>query len=255
MVLNAQQTGRMLVLTICRPKERNAINGELLAELSAAFSRAESDESVRVVVIQGQSGVFCTGTDFGDIPQSPEGGRALVEASSRLYFRTLRGLTASSKIVVSLVEGEAQAGGLGLIAASDHAICSAASTFRLPEILLGMMPACVIPFLIRRVGFQKCYSLALTARKLDARQAVELGLVDQVAADPRDALRRFVMSVDRIPADAVARLKGYMSGLAGLPEDCEDRAVDAIAGMLTEPRTRERVEELMRHGLWQEAGR
>ncbi len=251
MVLNTHQTGRMLTLTISRPAERNAINRELLASLSAAFARAESDPGVRVVVIQGQPGVFCTGTDFSGAAESPAAGPSAVEESARLYFRTLRAFTASSKIVVSLVEGETQAGGMGLVAASDRVICSEDATFRLPEILLGLLPACVIPFLIRRIGFQRAYQLALTARKLDARQAVAFGIADEASADARDALRRFVLSVDRIPAEAVSQLKQYMSTFAPLPEDLEDRAVSSIATLLHEPQSLARVKDLMNHGMWQ----
>jgi polyketide biosynthesis enoyl-CoA hydratase PksH len=244
MVLTTRQTGRMLTLTISRPAERNAINRELLAALSSAFAQAEADPGVRIIVIQGQPEVFCTGTDFSGDP-------APVEESARLYYRTLRAFTASSKVVVSLVEGEAQAGGMGLIAASDHVICSAAATFRLPEILLGLVPACVLPFLVRRIGFHRAYHLALTARKLDAAQAVEYGIADDAPADPRDALRRFALSVDHIPAPAVAELKRYMSAFAPFPETFEERAVDCIAGLLGQPENLARVRDLMNHGVWQ----
>lgn len=252
MVLTTHQTGRMLTLTISRPAERNAINSELLAALASAVAVAEADPGVRVLVIQGQPGVFCTGTDFSPVTRrDPVAGPSPVEESARAYFRVLRALTASSKIVVSLVEGEAQAGGMGFIAASDHVIASPAATFRLPEILLGLLPACVIPFLVRRIGFQRTYALALTARKLDAQQALDCSLADEVAADPRDALRRFALSVDRIPAEAVAQLKLYMSAFAPLPSDLEDRAVSCIAGLLQQPSTLARVHELMNHGVWQ----
>jgi len=241
----------MLTLTISRPAERNAIDAELLAALGSAIGLAEADPGVRVIVIEGQPGVFCTGTDFSGGLESAAAGPSPVEESARAYFRTLRALTASSKIVVALVDGEAQAGGMGLIAASDHVIASPAATFRLPEILLGLLPACVIPFLVRRIGFHRTYELALTARKLDAKQAVDYGIADEVSADPRDALRRFVLSVDRIPAEAVAQLKMYMSAFAPLPEHLEDRAVSCIAGLLQQPHTLARVHELMNHGVWQ----
>jgi polyketide biosynthesis enoyl-CoA hydratase PksH len=247
-VLRTQQTGRMLALTIDRPAERNAINRELLDEFAAAFGRVEADPDVRVVVIQGQPGVFCTGTDLA---AATDTARSEVEDSARRYFRLLRTLTTTSKIVVSLVEGEAQAGGMGLIAASDHVICSDAATFRLPEILLGLLPACVLPFLVRRVGFHRAYQMALTGAKLDARRAVELGVADQVAADPRDALRRFLLSVDRIPEAAVVRLKDYMSSFSPIPAHAEDAAVACIAGLVGEPENIARVKDLIGHGLWQ----
>jgi polyketide biosynthesis enoyl-CoA hydratase PksH len=250
MALRVQQTGHMLALTIDRPAERNAIDRELLDEMAAAIARAESDSEIRVVAIQGQSGVFCTGTDLA---AATDTARPVVEESARRYFRLLRLLTTTPKIVVSLVEGEAAAGGMGLLAASDHVICSETATFRLPEILLGLLPACVLPFLVRRVGFQRAYQMALTGAKLDARRAVELGVADQLASDTRDALRRFLLSIDRIPGSVAVRLKEYMSRFSPIPADAEDAAIACIADLVGEPQNIARVKDLIGHGLWQAA--
>jgi polyketide biosynthesis enoyl-CoA hydratase PksH len=250
MVLTEQRTGALLHLTINRPEERNAINQQLQAELCTALSRADADTTVRMVALHGQPGVFSTGTDF-----SNSEGAADPEESARGYFRLLRAITESPKIVASVVEGEAMAGGVGLLAACDHVICTSASTFRLPEILLGLIPACVIPFLARRVGTHRAFHLALTARNLSAVEALDLGLVDEIADSPRDALRRFALCIDRAPLETAARLKRYMNELEAMPTDFEDRAVNCIAPLLSDPENALRVEALMRHGLWQRTKR
>jgi polyketide biosynthesis enoyl-CoA hydratase PksH len=245
-VLSSRLEGHLLTLTIDRPEAQNALDAELLGALGEALDRAESDPRVRVVAIAGQPGVFCTGADLaGGAGTSPA-------EAARLYFRLLRRFTLSPRIVVSVIDGVVQAGGIGLVAASDVAICSESSTFRLPEVLLGLIPACVLPFLMRRIGFQPSYALSLTGQKIDARRALELRLVDHVASDLHDALRRLVLSVERIPEAAVSGLKQYMHQLAPLSEREEDLAVARIAALLEDPDNLRTVRELVHHGLWQE---
>ena len=244
MVLNERREGRMLVLTINRPDARNAMNAELLRELGRALAEAEHDQNVRIVAIAGQPGFFCTGADLRGESASPADG-------ARLYFQTLRRFTASRRIVVSVVDGTVQAGGIGLIAASDYVICSESSTFRLPEALIGLIPACVLPFLIRRAGVQASQMLALTAQKIDARRALDLRLTDQVAPDLSDALRRFVLGVERIPEHAVASIKSYMHSLAPVTDREEELAIAEITRLMSQPDSLGVVEELVAHGMWQ----
>ncbi|HYI12101.1 MAG TPA: enoyl-CoA hydratase-related protein [Thermoanaerobaculia bacterium] len=249
MVLKYRHEGRLLTLTIDRPEAHNALDAELLGELSAALDRAETDDGVRVVAIAGRAGVFCSGADLAG-----SGGGTPAD-TARLYFRTLRRFTTSPRIIVSVVDGTVQAGGVGLIAASDYVLCSDSSTFRLPEVLIGLIPACVLPFLIRRIGVHGSQMLSLTAQKLDARRALELRLVDQVAPDVNDALRRFVLSVDRIPEQAVASLKSYVQQLAPVTDREEELAVARIAALMEDPKSLGLVQELVHHGLWQEGRR
>ena len=246
MVLKSRREGRVLVLTIDRPEAHNALDREVLSGLDRALDQAERDPAIRVVAITGQPGVFCTGADLaGGAEETPE-------ESARLYFRTLRRFTTSSCIIVSVVDGTVQAGGIGLVAASDYVVCSESSTFRLPEVLLGLIPACVLPFLIRRVGVHTSQMLALTAQKLDARRAAELRLVDQVAPDLTDALRRFILGVERIPEDAVSTLKHYVHQLAPISDRDEELAIAQIVALMSRPKSLDVVHELVAHGIWPE---
>lgn len=248
MVLKAQQQGRLLTLTIDNPSSNNALDAALLDELGHALARAEADGSVRVVAIAATGPVFCSGADLGGNASSAP------HETARLYFQTLRRLTNSSRIIVSVVNGTVQAGGVGLVAASDYVLCSETASFRLPEVLLGLIPACVLPFLIRRIGVHSSQMLALTAHKIDARRALELRLVDQVAPDAAEALRRFVLSVERIPEPAVALLKTYMGQLAPITDREEELAVSSIAALMENPNSLDRVRELVDHGLWAGGG-
>jgi polyketide biosynthesis enoyl-CoA hydratase PksH len=116
------------------------------------------------------------------------------------------------------------------------------------------MPACVMPFLKRRVGFQQARWMALSAASLDAARAERIGLVDQVADRLDEAVRRQLLAVERVPARTFARIKAYADRLSPIDATTEDAAVGEIASLLDDPANRAIIEELMRQGVWQGAG-
>jgi polyketide biosynthesis enoyl-CoA hydratase PksH len=248
-----RSSGKVVTVTLNRPREHNALNPAMLEEIQAAMDAAESDAAVRAIVVEGQAGTFCTGLDFQNVLAGASD-RETVEAGARLYFRTLERFSRSPKIVAAKVDGRVQAGGVGLVAASDFAVCSERSTFQLSEAVLGLMPANLMPFLVRRIGYRQSYMLTLTARTIDARRAAEISLVDEVSAAPEENLRRFLVRLEHVPAKTVDSIKGYFRRLLPLPADSERLAVGQIADMLGDSENLARIAELMREGVWQRSG-
>jgi len=247
MGISTRQQGRLFTLTLDNQANNNALDAGVLAEIGRALDHAEADPALRLLAITARGPVFCSGSDLG-------GAASMAPAeAAQLYFATLRRLSASPLIVVCVIDGAVQAGGVGLAAASDYVLCSPQASFRLPEVLIGLIPACVLPFLQRRVGVHNSQMLALTAHKIDAERALALHLADQLAPDVNDALRRFVLSVERIPEAAVAGLKTYMGRLAPITDAEQALAVGSIAALMELPGSLDRVRELADHGLW--AGR
>lgn len=243
-----RRDARLLRVLLDRPAERNSIIPALLVELNRALDEAEAAGDVRAVVVEGQAGFFCTGMDFGAVVGGGTRRRDEIEDAARLYFRTLRRLSLTSKVVVCLVDGSAQAGGVGLLAASDHVISTGRSTFRLSEALFGLLPCSVIPFLLRRTGFHKAYQLTLTAEQLDARAALAAGLVDEVDDQLGAALRRFLLKVERVPERTVGRMKDYFRRMWFLSERAEDEAVAEITDLLGDEENIRRIAEFVEHG-------
>jgi len=251
MTILTRRLGKVVFLTINRPAEHNALNRVLLDELNQALDGAEADSAIRAVVLEGQPGTFCTGMDFGPMVSGEAPARAEIEEGARLYFRTLRRFASTSKIVVAKVDGKVQAGGVGLVAASDFAICSAVSTFRLSEALLGLLPINLMPFLVRRVGMQKAYWMTLTTQEVNAADARQFGLVDEVAPQVDSSLRRFLMRAERIPEDTVVATKELFAKLLPIPDGFEAMACERLAAMVDNPQNISRIQEFMREGLWQ----
>jgi enoyl-CoA hydratase/carnithine racemase len=171
-----------------------------------AAIHAATETVPSVVVLEGTGGVFCRGLALDTLAD----GRA-VAASVRAFAGCLEALRLAAWPSIAVVDGEALGGGLGLAAACDVVLATPRSTFGLPELLFGLLPAIVLPVLLERVPAQRLRLLALRAHSLAADEARALGLVDDlVAAEalPR-ATRRWVRTLSRPNTQAVALLKRY----------------------------------------------
>jgi polyketide biosynthesis enoyl-CoA hydratase PksH len=198
--------GPVCHIQIDRPEANNTINDELVAECNEVLSDCE--ESASVVVLSGSAEVFCLGADFAEIAAGA--GRGV--SPEDLYNLWLR-LASGPYITISHVCGKANAGGVGFAAASDIVLAGESAQFSLSELLFGLYPACVLPFLIRRVGYQRAHYLTLTSQPISARQACEWGLAD--ACDPLSdgLLRRHLQRLRRLSKAAIGRYKSYMGSI------------------------------------------
>lgn len=170
-----------LTLEIRRPEVRNALNGEVLAELLAGLDEAETDPTVSVVVIAGAGEVFSAGGDVKQADALHAEPFRLYEADG-LYTRLLRRLRSHSKPTVAAVNGPALGGGLGLVAGCDLAIASDRATFGTPEVRLGMFPMMIMAPLLSLMDPKLALELFLTGGTLTADEAKARGLVNRVVA-------------------------------------------------------------------------
>jgi 3-carboxymethyl-3-hydroxy-acyl-[acp] dehydratase len=217
-------------LEIDRPDAKNTINAQLVAEVSEVISACE--ESATVVVLSGSPEVFCYGADFKALarrdPLLPIRRRQDEEETDAgpgpLYDLWLR-LATGPFVTISHVRGQANAGGVGFVAASDIVLADETAQFSLSELLFGLYPACVLPFLIRRIGFQKANYLTLMTQPIAARQALEWGLVDAVEPQSEVLLRRHLQRLRRLSKTAIRRYKSYMSRISMPLRDLKTTAV------------------------------
>jgi hypothetical protein len=194
-----RRDGWRLHVTLNRPESRNAMSFAMVRELTAVFTSLQDDRSVRAVVLRGAGGNFCAGGDIKDMAAArgaepgPDG-RDPLALSNRSFGAMLLAVEAAPQAVVAVVEGAVMGGGFGLCCVSDVAIAHAAAKFRLPETGLGVPPAQIAPFIVRRVGLTQARRLAVTGGALDAAQALALGL------DPPRDRKRQVRSTTTSPA-------------------------------------------------------
>jgi enoyl-CoA hydratase/carnithine racemase len=178
-VVRYQVEGGQALLTIDRPKARNALSPEVLQGLMAALDRAEADPAARVVVLTGAGEkVFCAGGDLGQM--GGEGGFLATHDGRRAYGRLLLRLQDLRKPTVARVNGHALAGGLGLVLACDLAVAAEHAEVGTPEIDVGLFPMMMMALLQRHLGRKRALEMVLTGERMPAREALALGLLNRV---------------------------------------------------------------------------
>ncbi|MEW2063382.1 enoyl-CoA hydratase/isomerase [Streptomyces sp. NPDC007002] len=222
--LRVREQGSVLFAQIHRPDAGNAINATLVHELDEVFARAARAEHTTVVVLEGLPEVFCFGADFGVISDAARTGQD-TSFDPEPMFELFRRMAYADVLTVAHVRGKANAGGVGLVAACDVVIADESATFSLSELLFGLIPAVVLPFLIRRTGFQRAHYLAATTQTVDARQAHEWGLVDALGTPSEALLKRHLQRLGRLSKKGVTRYKAYLRELSPLTGHTKDVAL------------------------------
>lgn len=245
--------GTVRTVSIDRGDGRNALDSRLIESLRAALDAAEADPACRVLVLTSAPGVFCTGMDLVGAGSTGSAGDGVADGGGGPFFDLLRRFTTTPRIVVCAVDGTVAGGGVGLVAASDLVFATDRSTFALPEALWGLLPCCVLPFLVRRVGFQRAYGMALTTQPVPAAEAAARGLVDDVVADPAVPLRRLAFRASKLESTTIGDLKRYAHQLNPVTDDIRRLAVGELDRLMARPAVRERLASYARHGRfpWQ----
>jgi methylglutaconyl-CoA hydratase len=179
--IELRRDGPVATLTLNRPEVRNAIGPSLIALLTQFFGALAMDDS-RVIVITGAGAAFSAGADIDwmrasrDLPPEQNVADA---AAARTMFETI---DACPKPVVARVNGHALGGGLGLVACADIAIAVPDAVFGFTEVRLGLIPAVISPYVLRRIGPGHARALFVRGSRFGADEALRLGLVHRVAA-------------------------------------------------------------------------
>ena len=229
--LRLDRRGPVLHVTLHRPDRRNAMSAQMLRELMATLGRVEVGQ-VRAVVLRGSGGHFCAGGDITDMvaarsDPAPNG----IATFNRLFGALLQAVEACPAAVIAVCEGAVMGGGFGLACAADVTLAVEGARFRLPETGLGISPAQIAPFLVRRLGLSQARRLAVTGRTVDAREAVRLDLAHAHAPDATAAeawLQVTLRDVLRCEPHAVAETKRVM--LQAVAVDLDAVLWDAAQG-------------------------
>jgi len=164
-------------ITINRPDARNALSHEVVVELRAALQEAKGDPAVRAIVITGAGKIFCAGADLNSFRrEQPELERFF---QRRQLAELFLDMTELGKPTVARVNGHALAGGFGLVAACDLAIAADDAEFGMPEVNVGVFPMMIMAIVFRNLPRKAAMELALTGKRVDAAEALRLGLINR----------------------------------------------------------------------------
>ena len=168
-------------VTLNRPEKKNALNSRMLEVLNETFFEISKDSSIKVVILRGAGGNFCSGHDLKELLRDPLEVRRHFELCGNL----MRAIRNAPQPVIAEVEGYAVAGGCQLVAVCDLAVASEDAKFGLPGIKLGIFCFTPTVFVSRNVSVKRAFELAITGKLIDAKTALEWGLVNEVVEKDR----------------------------------------------------------------------
>ena len=200
----------VLKITLNRPHVKNAMSLALLTELIDALDMAEADTAIRVILVRGAEGNFSAGADIKDMAAARAKGKdapAAIRKISLAFGQMVARFAKCPKAIITALEGAVMGGGFGLACASDIAIASHTVRFALPETTLGLIPAQIAPVLLERIGYSQAKRLTLTGARIDAEEAIAIGLVHAVTLDMDNTIKHAIDEALRCAPQAVAMSK------------------------------------------------
>jgi methylglutaconyl-CoA hydratase len=174
--------GQTAWVTLNRPDIHNAFNSLMISELYKAFSWIENNEIIRVVVLTGAGRSFCAGADLNWMREVIKYSFEQNLQESRQIADVLHKIYALPKPTIAMVNGTAIGGGTGLLSACDIVIAADKAKFGLSEVKLGLVPAAISPYVVRRIGESKARQYFLTGERISADRASEIGLINEVVS-------------------------------------------------------------------------
>ncbi len=185
--LRIERDGDVLRVTLARPETRNAFDASLITELAEAFVDVGTP---RAVILAGDGPSFCAGADVEWMRASAGLGVEENVADANALRRMFEAIDGCPAPVVAVVQGHALGGGIGLVACSDVVLAEPRAVFAFSEVKLGIVPAVISPFALRKIGESAARRYFVTGERFDSATALRIGLVHEVSDDLEVALER-----------------------------------------------------------------
>ena len=249
MYLRIEITGRVATVTLNRPDIRNAFNDEVIAELTLTFRELGQRDDVRCIVLAAAGTAFCAGADLNWMRRMADYTREENRADAGELATMLRTIYECPKPTIACVQGDAYAGGTGLVAACDIAISADTANYCLSEVRLGLIPATISPYVIRAMGARAAHRYFLTAERFDSHEAHRIGFVHEVVAAAQLNARVAELSQTLVDAgpQAVRLCKKLVQDVAEQPITTElaQMTVAGIADIRVSAEGREGVQSFL----------
>lgn len=230
--LLTERRGHVLVVTMNRPEARNALSSEMLARMYDAWVELSEDTELRVGILTGAGGTFCSGMDlkaFATGFQETEWTKRFQEDDD-LHWKALLRHYRPTKPLIAAVEGYALAGGTEILQATEIRVAAESAVFGITEVARGLFPLGGSTVRLRRqIAFTHAAELLLTGRHVPAQEAKELGLIGHVVADGT-ALERAMEIAEVVASNAPLSVQAVLTSLR---EGAEMTEADGLANELT----------------------
>ncbi len=233
-----ERKGRVAVLTLRRPDARNALSLDLLSALHACVDQAASETDAAAMLVTGEGKAFCAGMDLKAVLDEPGMPLRLLSSLAELCGK----LRALPLVTLAKVNGAAIGGGCGLATVCDLAVTHADAKLGFPEVDLGVCPAVVAPWLVRKIGAGKARRVLLSGGLMSGAKAHELGIADHcvaTAAELDSAADEIAQRLATGGRQALRATKQLLNELDGsLDAHLSSRAAELSARVLENEETR-----------------
>lgn len=232
-----------------RPEVRNAFDDEVIAELGAVFHELGQRTEVRAVVLAASGPAFCAGADLQWMRRMAGFSRDQNIEDASALARMLELIWRCPRPTIARVQGDAYAGGMGLVAACDIAVAADNARFCLSEVKIGLIPSTISPYVIRAMGARAAHRYFLTGERFDAAEALRIGFVHEVvpAAALDTAVGRIAASLLQGGPQALRSCKKLLQDVAGheISASLVQRTVEGIADIRASDEGREGVQAFL----------
>jgi methylglutaconyl-CoA hydratase len=243
----------VLWISLTRLDVRNAFNEVMISELTTVFKENALDPKVKICVLLGKGPTFCAGGDLNWMKKSVTFTRQENLKDTTILVELFRLMNEMPKPLLAGVQGAAIGGGVGLVSVCDFVCASQETQFGLSEVRLGLIPACIGPFVIAKIGASFARALFLSGERFEAKRAYEIGLVHRLVASPQDlvpTLEKMIENLLQCAPGAMAAAKKLILELSW-PEkrasqsDCLYYAAEMLADLRVSPEGQEGVKAFL----------
>lgn len=210
--LKIQLGESMAWVNLDRPEVRNALNPELIRELTEVFDWLNSRDDIRVIILKGNGKCFCAGADLAYMKDMAGYSYNQNIADAEKLSKLFQTIYFCNKAVIVDVHGACIGGANGIIAAADVVIAEKETKFAFSEVRLGITPATISPFVVQKIGNTAAKELMLTGRRFSADEAKDLRLVNVVVSEAEmiDTERQYIEHFMHASPDAIAECKNLL---------------------------------------------
>ena len=210
--LKIQLGESMAWVNLDRPEVRNALNPELIRELTEVFDWLNSRDDIRVIILKGNGKCFCAGADLAYMKDMAGYSYNQNIADAEKLSKLFQTIYFCNKAVIVDVHGACIGGANGIIAAADVVIAEKETKFAFSEVRLGITPATISPFVVQKIGNTAAKELMLTGRRFTAEEAKAFHLVNVVVdeAEMIDTERQYIEHFMHASPDAIAECKNLL---------------------------------------------
>jgi len=166
-----------------RPGVRNAIDLQMIREITRTFQMLNSEKGIQIINLTSRGAYFCSGADLNWMKESINQPEEQLTKESLELAELFRAIWESEAVTISSVKGHIPGGAIGLLAATDFVVAERSATLTFSEVKLGLVPATIAPYVLRKVGFSRASDWMMTGRPIDTTEAREAGLIQRICDD------------------------------------------------------------------------